>query len=208
MGANLYLDQREYSGAPHSEVNPFRINLRCGKHHTTEQKKALERIKQCLMRSNAIEYLSLCNVSQGLAAIFAPSPRTTRAPKWLPSAVRRAAISGLPQRFRALPLLTKGAKTLRPGPFRLFRRPFWTRRTADGSHFGALVVRGEGAKMAAGPWETSHYGEYSMALERIKRCLMRSNAFLCSVVRCFPQRRLIRNGLTSLCGAPLYCYFS
>ena len=40
--------------------------------------------------------------------------------------------------------------------------------------------------MATGPWETSHNGEYSMALERIKCCLMRSNAYWCSVVRCFP----------------------
>ena len=46
--------------------------------------------------------------------------------KTLPEALKwlRAAISGLPQHFRVLPLLTKGAKTLRPGPFQLFRWPF------------------------------------------------------------------------------------
>ena len=61
--------------------------------------------------------------------------------------------------------------------------------------------------MAAGYTGTSHNGEYSAKLERIKPCLMRSNGFLLSVVRCFTQRGLIRNGLTSLCEAPLYFLF-
>ena len=58
-------------------------------------------------------------------------------------------------------------------------------------------------KMAAGHRGTSHNGEYLAELERIKRCLMRSNGFLLSVERCFTQQGLIWDGLTSLCEAPL-----
>ena len=58
--------------------------------------------------------------------------------------------------------------------------------------------------MAASHREASLNGDYSAELERIKPCLMRSNGFFLTAQRCFTQRGLIRDGLTSLCEAPLH----
>ena len=84
-----------YSGASHSEVNPFRINPRYVKTSLNGSRK------QCLMRSKWAENSPFSDVFLWPAAIFAPSPR-------LPRAQKRCT-----------------------RPFRGFRWPFWSRRTAD-----------------------------------------------------------------------------